>query len=132
MTNERTDILSLNDIKKLVDAFYGKVREDELLSPIFNERIEDRWPGHLKKMYSFWQTVLLDARTYYSSPFPPHAQLPVSHLHFQRWIELFTTTVDSLFDGEKAIEANWRAGKMAALFEAKIKHAREQGFRSLL
>lgn len=132
MATGTTDILSLNDIKKLVDAFYNKVQNDELLSPIFNKRIEDRWPGHLEKMYAFWQTVLLDERTYYNSPFPPHAQLPVDHIHFQRWMELFTATVDSLFEGEKATEAKWRAAKMAALFEVKIEHARKQGFRSLL
>jgi hemoglobin len=132
MTTETTDILNLDDITKLVDAFYDKVRKDELLSPIFNERIEDCWPEHLKKMYAFWQTVLLDERTYNSSPFPPHAQLPIDHIHFQQWMQLFTTTVDGLFGGEKAREAKWRAAKMAALFEAKIEHARKQGFRNLL
>lgn len=132
MTKETKDILSLSDIKRLVDAFYDRVREDELLSPIFNERIEGRWPEHLQKMYAFWQTILLEERTYYGSPFHPHAQLPVSHIHFQRWMALFTTTVDTLFEGEKATEAKWRAARMAELFEVKIKHHREQGFKSLL
>src|SRR5688500_13422400 len=82
---ETKDIITLEDIKTLVDAFYEKVKKDELLAPIFNERIQDRWPQHLKKMYAFWQTVLLDERTYVGSPFPPHAQLPVDHSHFKRW-----------------------------------------------
>lgn len=132
MMNESKDILSLVEIKALVDSFYEKVRKDELLSPVFNERIGNRWPEHLKKMYAFWQTVLLEEHTYYGSPFPPHAQLPVHHIHFQRWIELFTNTVDTLFKGEKANEAKWRAAKMAGLFEVKIDHYREQGFKSLL
>ena len=50
---ETKDILTLEDIKILVDAFYEKVRQDELLAPIFNERIQDRWPQHLEKMYAF-------------------------------------------------------------------------------
>lgn len=126
------DILTLKDIMSLVDTFYDKVRGDELLSPIFNERIGDRWTQHLEKMYSFWQTVLLDERTYYGAPFPPHAQLPVDHMHFQQWMMLFITTIDELFEGEKAKEAKWRAARMAELFESKIEHYRIQGFKNLI
>ncbi|HEV8082029.1 MAG TPA: group III truncated hemoglobin [Chitinophagaceae bacterium] len=67
------EIISLDDIKKLVDTFYDKVRRDQLIGPIFNGRIQDRWPQHLEKMYTFWQTVLLGEHTYFGTPFPPHA-----------------------------------------------------------
>ena len=127
-----TDILNLEDVKKLVDAFYGKVRENDLLAPVFNERIKDRWPEHLAKMYTFWQTILLEERTYFGSPFPPHAKLPVEHVHFGEWMKLFTQTVDELFTGEKAKEAKWRAGKMAEMFEYKIAYYKKTGFKNLL
>ena len=127
-----TDILNLEDVKKLVDAFYGKVRENDLLAPVFNERIKDRWPEHLAKMYTFWQTILLEERTYFGSPFPPHAKLPVEHAHFGEWMKLFTQTVDELFTGKKAKEAKWRAGKMAEMFEYKIEYYKKTGFKNLL
>ena len=126
------DIIRMEDIKTLVDAFYEKIRHDELLAPIFNERIQDQWPQHLEKMYAFWQTVLLNERIYYGSPFPPHAQLPVDHSHFQRWMKLFTLTADKLFQGEKAREAKWRAGKMVEMFESKIDYYKKKGFKNLL
>lgn len=116
------DISILKDIELLVDGFYTKVRVDELLGPIFNEVIQDRWPIHLKKMYTFWQTVLLKEHTYYGSPFPPHANLPVQKEHFDRWLELFFETVDEYFSGEKAEEAKWRARKMAEMFLMKIEY----------
>lgn len=125
---ERAEILTLVDIKLLVDTFYDRIREDKLLGPIFNERIQDRWPIHLEKMYKFWQTVLLQEHTYFGSPFPPHAQLPVGHEHFAAWLALFDKTVDELFTGEKATEAKWRAEKMAELFEAKIAYAKNNPF----
>ena len=130
--NNKKEILTIEDIKLLVDDFYGKVRNDEMLSPIFNERIQDRWPVHLEKMYTFWQTVLLGEHTYYGSPFPPHANLPVNGEHFQRWLELFNSTVDELFSGEKATEAKWRTNKMAEMFQLKINHYRQQGFRNII
>ena len=126
------DILSLDDVKNLVDTFYGKVREDALIGHIFNDRIQDRWPEHLAKMYTFWQTILLGEQTYYGSPFPPHAQLPVEREHFDRWLELFYKTIDELFTGEVAKEAKWRANKMAEMFQYKIQHYRQNTGRSLI
>ena len=127
----KRDIEGLDDVKLLVDTFYDKVRNDESLAPVFNAQIQDRWPQHLEKMYTFWQTVLLGEHTYYGSPFPPHAKLPVNHLHFERWLALFTKTIDDLFSGEKADEALWRANKMAQMFEMKIDYYRNQESKSL-
>lgn len=129
---QKSDILQLEHVKQLVDTFYGKVREDELLADIFNERIQDKWPQHLAKMYTFWQTVLLGEHTYFSSPFPPHATLPVEKVHFERWLKLFYETLDELFSGQIADEARWRAGKMAEMFQLKINMARERGTKSLM
>lgn len=124
MENEKKEILELADVKKLVDAFYGKVREDEVLKDIFNNIIQDRWPEHLEKMYRFWQTILLQQHTYLGSPFLPHARLPIERQHFEQWMKLFTQTVDELFEGDKAEEAKWRAGKMAEMFLYKIEYYR--------
>ena len=42
MSNPNSDILNIEDVKLLVDDFYGKVRDNELLSPIFNNVIKDK------------------------------------------------------------------------------------------
>lgn len=126
------EILTLDDIKLLVDTFYGKVRNNPLIGPIFNERIQDRWPIHLEKMYSFWQTVLLEEYTYNGRPFPPHATMPIGHEHFEQWLALFAETVDELFTGDKADEAKWRAGKMAELFESKLNYFRNSSANPIL
>lgn len=126
------EILTLDDIKLLVDTFYGKVRNNPLIGPIFNERIQDRWPIHLEKMYSFWQTVLLEEYTYNGRPFPPHATMPIGHEHFEQWLALFAETVDELFTGDKADEAKWRAGKMAELFESKLNYFRNSSATPIL
>jgi len=119
------DIASLEDIKLLVDSFYGKVREDNMLKDIFDDVIQNRWPEHLEKMYRFWQTVLLEEHTYSGKPFVPHLKLPVEREHFNRWLELFIETVDELFEGNKAHLAKWQAGRMAEMFLAKISYFRE-------
>jgi hemoglobin len=115
-------IITIDDIHLLVDTFYIKVREDELLKDIFNSVIGEKWPEHLDKMYRFWQTILLEEHTYFGSPFAPHAKLPVQLEHFDRWLKLFTQTIEELFTGEKATEAIWRAQKMAEMFHYKIQY----------
>ena len=120
----QTDITTLEDIKLLVDTFYSKVQKDEFIGPIFNEKIGNRWPEHLEKMYRFWQTILLEVHSYSGSPFPPHKQLPLAKEHFDRWMEIFTKTTDSLFAGPLAEEAKLRAKNMAEMFHYKIDYFR--------
>ena len=126
------DISNLEDIQLLVNTFYSRIRENELLGPIFDERIGDRWPEHLEKMYRFWQTILLDQQTYYGAPFPPHAPLPVERLHFEAWLQTWNGTVDALFEGVIAEEAKWRGNRMASVFLSKITAMRSGSMRPLM
>lgn len=119
----KPDIEHLEDIKVLVDTFYTRIRESDLLGPVFASRISD-WTPHLEKMYRFWQTILLTEHTYSGSPFPPHAELPVDKTHFDEWLRLWYMTIDERYEGERANDAKWRADKMAVLFNYKIEYYR--------
>lgn len=121
----KREIKKIEDIRLLVDEFYTNVRKDVLLGPIFEDIIADRWGEHLEKMYRFWQTVLLDEHTYYGAPFPPHAQMPVDEQHFNRWVGIFHSTVDSLFEGENAEKAKLQGERMASIFQSKISYMRD-------
>ncbi|OYD44253.1 globin [Sphingobacterium cellulitidis] len=132
MENQKRDIQNMDDIKAVVNEFYGYIREDELLGPIFNGIIQDRWAEHLEKMYRFWQTVLLEEHTYYGSPFPPHAKLPVEKRHFDQWLALFSRTVDNLFAGEKAERAKWQGARMAEMFQYKIEYYQNNNLKPLI
>lgn len=126
------DIETIEDIKLLVDTFYGRIQQDDILGIIFNQNIQDRWPEHLDKMYRFWQTILLEEYTYNGRPFPPHAHLPIQQIHFDRWLSLFTETIDRLFEGAKVEEAKWRAQKMSIMFLSKLDYIRNNPNKPLL
>ena len=122
---EKGDIRTIEDVRLLVDTFYGRARLDELVGPIFNDTIQDRWPEHLAKLYNFWQTILLGQHTYYGSPFMPHSELPIDKAHFDRWLQLFHATLNDLFIGPRADEAKQRSVMMAQMFQYKLaEHAR--------
>ena len=123
---QNKDITTLEDIKLLVDTFYGKVQKDDFIGPIFNEKIANRWPDHLEKMYRFWQTILFSEHTYTGSPFPPHATMPIDESHFIIWVSNWTATVDGFFVGPNAEEAKKRGALMASIFNSKIEYFKKQ------
>ena len=72
MTSKK-DISNMEDIQLLVNNFYSKVQKDDLIGEIFNQKIGNNWEFHLQKMYTFWQTLLLDERTYHVMMMSPGA-----------------------------------------------------------
>lgn len=115
------EINSIEDIKKLVDSFYAKVKKDKDLAHVFNSRIaSDDWPLHLNKMYRFWESVLFHKASYKGNPFEKHVDLPVKKVHFNRWIKLFIETVDENFYGSIAEDAKMKAKSIAYIFSHKI------------
>lgn len=112
-----TDIVTRKEVEQLVNQFYSRVREDDLLAPVF---AHVDWPHHLPIMYKFWSTVLLGDMSYTGSPFAKHMGLPIQRGHFERWLKLFLETVDTEFNGPVADEAKKRAQTIAHLFQHKM------------
>lgn len=113
----KKDIAERNDIELLVKKFYEKVQADEVLAPLF---IHLNWEKHLPVMYNFWSSMLLGEQSYRGNPFQPHTALPLQSAHFNRWIRLFTATVEENFEGEKACEAMDRARAIAGVWQHKM------------
>lgn len=92
-------------IRNLVHLFYGKIREDEALGPVFNRAIrEGDWPEHLGKMCAFWSSVMLGTGRYHGNPHQKHMDLPpFEPALFDRWLELFSETAHEVFTADMAI-----------------------------
>jgi hemoglobin len=120
----KPDITFRRDIEQLIDRFYERVRADDVIGFLFNDVARVDWPKHLPVMYDFWDFLLLGGDTYRGNPiqrhFDLHALHPLSAEHFDRWIELFTGTVDELFEGPKAEDAKFRAMAIAETWKPKF------------
>ena len=115
------------DIDLLVQSFYTAVRKDEMLGPVFNALIPgDNWPAHLSRMADFWECNLLFRPTFKGNPMQSHRLVDARYSyqtgerHYDRWVDLWCRTVDSLFTGEKAGLAKVRAEKMGRQLLAKV------------
>lgn len=128
---ERTDIRNANDVRKMVDAFYGKVREDDILGVIFDQIAEVNWTEHLPVMYQFWQTILLHQEGYRGNPIEAHVRLDanmrfehnigLAAIDFERWLFLFDMTIDDMFEGPRAEMAKRGARRMGDHMQSALK-----------
>jgi len=125
MKNELQDISTEPDVKLLVDTFYTKVRGDALLFAVFDPIVKDNWESHLQRMTDFWSTLLLYTKQYTDDPLKKHIPLPISKIHFDRWLQLFNETLDELFSGPIAENAKKRAASIARIMKA-VKNIPEQ------
>ncbi len=107
-------------IETLVRAFYGRVRADAVLGPIFAARITD-WEPHLRKMFDFWSSVTLMSGRYHGTPMPAHARIAeIGPDHFARWLELFAETAREVCPPEAAALFVDRAGRIAQSLQMGI------------
>ena len=85
-------------IRRLVHAFYDRVRADAELGPIFARAIGQDWDAHLEKMCAFWSSVMLTSGRYKGNPMQAHMrQKAITPAHFVRWLALFGATAEELF-----------------------------------
>lgn len=122
MQNNKQDINTEKDIILMVDSFYEKANQDELLSYVFNDYSNVNWETHLPKMYRFWNTLIFGAQSYKGNPFAEHVELPIDKRHFDRWVQLFVENIDDLFKGEVAEHTKTRARSIAHVFQSKLEH----------
>lgn len=99
-------------LRQLVHRFYGKVRADKLLGPIFAARIAD-WPPHLERMVAFWSSVALMTGQYHGQPVQAHTPLPINAAHFDRWLALFRATAQEICTPAGAAHLILRAERIA-------------------
>jgi hemoglobin len=100
-------------VETLVHTFYGRVRADAVLGPIFEARLADRWDEHLSKLVDFWSSIALRTGRYAGRPHAAHHDLGLEAAHFQRWLALFEETVGDLCAGPAAALFIDRAHRIA-------------------
>ena len=119
----KTDIKNRNDIEKLINTFYGKIKTDTKIGYFFTDVAKVNWEEHLSRMYDFWENIMFANGNYSGNPMIKHKELhqksEMTEAHFQHWNALFNETVDELFTGKKAEEIKQRARNISAVLMYK-------------
>jgi hemoglobin len=106
-------------IRRLVHAFYARVRVDPLIGPVFVSRVQ-HWDAHLARMCAFWSSVALMSGGYHGQPMVAHLPLPIDTVHFNRWLELFAATAHEVCPPAAAAHFLERAHRIADSLEMGI------------
>jgi hemoglobin len=121
----RSDIKDRNGVSLLVRDFYGKVRNDDFIGPVFNSIITD-WENHLEKLTDFWNMNLFGGKAYNGNPITAHqdadaqSDYDITPSHFGAWLNLWFESIDKNYEGEKAEILKRRARKMQTVLMVAI------------
>lgn len=116
----RHDIDSREDIDTLMARFYGEAMRDPVIGPLFTDVAQLDLAHHLPVIGDFWESTLFGTGAYSRhrrNPLLIHQELDrkarLEPHHFERWLALFTDSVDESFAGVRAEYAKQRGHAIA-------------------
>jgi hemoglobin len=115
-------------LQRLVTLFYGRVRRDPLIGPVFEGAIHD-WPEHLDKLQAFWSSVMLTSGRYKGRPLPTHIKLgdAITPASFERWLALWREATEEALPPRAAAAMQEKAARIAESLSLGIGFARGEG-----
>jgi hemoglobin len=122
----KRDIESREDIETLLEAFYQQATQDPLIGRFFTEVVQLDIQQHIPVIAGFWEAILFGHRTYGKNVMEVHQHIhqlsSIKKEHLDRWVHLFTQTVDRFFEGEKAMLMKQRGASIATLMDIKLNY----------
>jgi hemoglobin len=118
------DLHTREDVQALLRRFYGRAFDDELLAERFADLCARGLEEHLPVMCDFWETVLFRAGLYHRNALVAHRrvhhQTPLTAAHFARWLTLWKSTVDQMYQGPVAEHAKIQAARIATATHRRL------------
>lgn len=109
-----TTLPSREAIQIVVSNFYDDVRNDDLLSPIFDSKLSGLWEAHVERLVNFWCNIILSTNDYKGSVYRKHMEISgATKEHFVRWLQLFERNAASQFSDEVYFEVMQIANRLA-------------------
>ena len=101
-------------LERLIAHFYGLVRADPLLGPLFNDAVDD-WPSHLERLVAFWSSVMLTTGRYKGNPMAAHIKhgARMTPEMFDRWLGLWAQATAESVPPEIARALQAKAARIA-------------------
>jgi hemoglobin len=120
----KRDVETRHDLEALLADFYTKVFTDDLIAFFFIEVEPLNLETHLHVITDFWEAVIFGKHSYRKNVMEVHQHINVKAAiekrHLDRWVQLFTQTVDAHFEGLNATLMKQRAASIATLMQIKL------------
>ena len=122
----KKEIEDRNDLLFLMQQFYEKATKNETIGFFFTEVVHLNLEKHIPIITDFWEDIVFGTYKYKNNPMQVHKELYKKHTienkHFEKWISIFTKTVDENFEGSNAEKIKQRATSIATIMKIKVIH----------
>jgi hemoglobin len=119
------DLNNRDDILHLLTSFYHKAFVDELIGHFFTEVVPLDLETHIPVIADFWEAIVFNTQGYNKNVMEIHRQISqlskIRKDHLDRWVQIFSETIDEMFEGDKATLMKQRARSVATLMEIKFR-----------
>jgi len=118
------DVETRSDLETVLTAFYTRVFADDLIGHFFTNVVPLDLQTHLPVITDFWQAVVFGTHGYRKNVMEVHQHIhaisAIEKKHLDRWVLLFTQTLEAHFDGPNATLMKQRAASIATLMQLKL------------
>jgi len=122
----KRDIESREELEMFLRAFYKKAFVDDLIGHFFTEVVPLDLKTHIPVIASFWESIVFNKHSYRKNVMEVHQHIhhlsKIEKRHLERWVKLFTETLDERFTGSKTELMKQRARSIATLMDIKLNH----------
>lgn len=120
----KPDLNCRANIESFVDRFYARILTDPQLAPIFLDVAQIDLDVHLPHIKDYWCKLLLGEQGYRRHTMAIHRRLhhkqPLQRADFERWLAIFTATVDAYYCGARAERAKRLAVAIAGNMQKSL------------
>ena len=122
------DVSNREDIINLLETFYAKAFKDEVIGHFFTEVVPLNLETHIPVIADFWEAIVFNTQGYRKNVMEVHQHInqlsAIKKEHLDKWVNIFTATVDQMFEGSKAELMKQRARSVATLMDIKLNAAK--------
>lgn len=119
--------ITREEIARVMDVFYARVRTHPELGPVFNAHIGEtdaEWTAHIAKIDGFWRNALLREPAYDGNPMAVHVtSSDIKIAHFAPWLEMFDATLHEVLRPETAESWSAMAHRIGSGFKWRMQDA---------
>ena len=122
----KKDIETREELEEFLKAFYKKAFADELIGHFFTEVVPLDLKTHIPVIANFWESVVFNSHGYRKNVMEVHKHIHllsrITKGHLDRWIKIFTETLEEQFEGRNTELMKQRARSIATLMDIKLNH----------
>lgn len=122
----KKDIETREELEEFLRAFYKSAFADELIGHFFTEVVPLDLKTHIPVIANFWESIVFNKPSYRKNVMGVHRHIhhlsKIQKEHLDRWVKIFTETLDETFEGPKTELMKQRARSIATLMDIKLNH----------